>query len=76
MHNHTRLVSVVLLLSGVTCAQLAVATNGYFAHGIGAKNKAMAGAGMAMPEDAISVVNNPASAALLGEKMDAGVVTA
>ncbi len=73
MHNHVRLFSSILLLSGVTFAQLAIATNGYFAHGIGARNKAMAGAGMALPEDAISIVNNPASAALLGERIDAGV---
>ena len=35
------------------------ATNGYFTHGTGAKNKGMAGSGLAMPEDAISVANNP-----------------
>jgi len=68
-----RLASVILLLGGVTFVDLAVATNGYFPHGIGVRNKAMAGAGMALPEDAISIVNNPASAALVGEKMDAGV---
>lgn len=49
------------------------ATNGYFPHGVGAKNKAMAGAGTAMPEDAISIVSNPATAVLLGNRMDAGL---
>ena len=40
----------------------ASATNGYFTHGTGTKNKGMAGAGLAMPDDAISVANNPAAA--------------
>ena len=38
------------------------ATNGYFTHGIGTKNKGMAGAGLALPEEPISIANNPASA--------------
>jgi long-chain fatty acid transport protein len=42
------------------------ATNGYFTHGIGTKNKGMAGAGIAMPEDAIDITNNPAVAAVIG----------
>ncbi len=43
------------------------ATNGYFTHGTGTKNKAMAGAGIAMPEDSIDVTNNPAVAPFVGE---------
>lgn len=49
------------------------ATNGYFTHGIGTKNKGMAGAGLAMPEDAISVANNPAAALANAGKYDAGL---
>lgn len=49
------------------------ATNGYFMHGTGAKNKAMAGGGLAMPEDAISVANNPAAALANAGKYDLGV---
>ncbi len=49
------------------------ATNGYFAHGTGAKNKGMAGSGLAMPEDAISVANNPAAALLAAGKYDLGI---
>ncbi len=73
MHIHTRLVGVIIALSGLLLSQLAVATNGYMPHGVGAKNKAMAGAGMAMPQDAISIVSNPATAVLVGNRMDAGV---
>ncbi len=49
------------------------ATNGYFTHGIGTKNKGMAGAGLAMPEDAISIANNPASALSNTGKYDLGI---
>ncbi len=49
------------------------ATNGYFTHGIGSKNKAMAGSGLAMPEDAISLANNPAAILSNADKIDAGV---
>ena len=49
------------------------ATNGYFSHGIGTKNKGMAGSGLAMPEDAISVANNPAAALANAGKYDLGI---
>ncbi|MCP4044661.1 MAG: hypothetical protein GY732_01560 [Gammaproteobacteria bacterium] len=49
------------------------ATNGYFTHGIGTKNKGMAGAGLAMPEDAISIANNPAAALANAGKYDLGI---
>jgi long-chain fatty acid transport protein len=73
MHIQPRLIGVIVALCGTFCAQLAFATNGYMPHGIGAKNKAMAGAGMAMPEDAISIVSNPAAAVLVENRMDAGI---
>jgi long-chain fatty acid transport protein len=47
----------------------AFATNGYFTHGTGTKNKAMAGAGIALPEDAIDVTNNPAVAPFVGDQL-------
>ena len=62
-----------MALGGLILSSATFATNGYFPHGTGAKNKAMAGAGMAMPEDAISIVNNPAVAVFLDDKMDVGV---
>ena len=49
------------------------ATNGYFTHGTGTKNKGMAGSGLAMPEDAISVANNPAAALANTGKYDLGL---
>jgi len=49
------------------------ATNGYFTHGTGTKNKGMAGSGLAMPEDAISIANNPAAALANAGKYDLGI---
>ncbi len=49
------------------------ATNGYFTHGIGTKNKGMAGAGIAMPEDPIAITNNPAAALKTTGKWNAGL---
>jgi len=56
----------------VFAAGNAFATNGYFTHGIGTKNKAMAGAGIALPEDAIDVTNNPAVAPFVGDQLIVG----
>lgn len=64
---------VLCILAVFLINQSAFATNGYFPHGIGAKSKAMGGAGMANPEDAISIVMNPAVAVFLGDKMGIGV---
>jgi len=64
---------VLLFFASLLVSQAGFATNGYFPHGVGTKNKAMAGAGMAKPEDAISIVNNPAVAVFLGNRTDIGV---
>jgi len=63
-----------LLVAALTLAAAgtASATNGYFTHGTGTKNKAMAGAGIAGADDAISVANNPAAAVFATGKFDAG----
>ena len=65
------IISVIVFFT-VFVASNAVATNGYFTHGIGTKNKAMAGAGIAMPEDAIAVANNPAVAPFVGNQLVVG----
>lgn len=64
--------TVTALVAGLLAAGSAFATNGYFTHGIGTKNKAMAGSGIAMPEDAIDITNNPAVAAVVGDHMVLG----
>ncbi|MCK5360945.1 MAG: outer membrane protein transport protein, partial [Gammaproteobacteria bacterium] len=51
----------------------AMATNGYFGHGYGVKSKGMAGAGVAMPLDAMDATTNPANMVNVGSRIDAGV---
>jgi len=46
-------------------AMPAFATNGYFSHGQGTTNKALGGAGVAEPQDALAGEANPASLSLL-----------
>jgi long-chain fatty acid transport protein len=50
-----------------------LATNGYFLHGTGTKNKGMAGAGIALPEDPIAMANNPAAALATAGMFNAGL---
>ena len=49
------------------------ATNGYFTHGTGTKNKSLAGAGLAMQEDPIGIANSPTAALKGAGKYDLGV---
>jgi len=49
------------------------ATNGYWAHGYGAKSKSIAGACVAMAFDAMCANNNPASLAMIGNRLDYGL---
>lgn len=50
------------------------ATNGYFAHGTGIKTRALAGAGVAFPQDAMASATNPAGMAFVGDRYDVGFV--
>ncbi|MBC8365827.1 outer membrane protein transport protein [bacterium] len=52
---------------------LALATNGYFSHGVGMKSKAMGGAGLALAQDAMAGGNNPAGFAFIERRVDLGV---
>lgn len=61
-----------LLLLALFFPALVCATNGYFSHGAGTKSKAMAGAGSAIPEDALNAAINPANLVLVGSRVDAG----
>ncbi len=65
-----------LLASAVAAALTAPAahaTVGYFQHGYGDRAKAMGGAGIAYPQDAIAAATNPAGMVLVGDRMDFGV---
>jgi len=62
------LASVALMIS-----TNALATNGYFGHGYGTKNKGLVGGGVALPQDAMITATNPAGLAFVGERADLGV---
>jgi long-chain fatty acid transport protein len=64
--------TTIAVVTGLCAAGSAYATNGYFTHGNGTKNKAMAGSGIALPEDAIDVTNNPAVAPFVGDQLIIG----
>jgi len=67
MNSVRKLAIVIATVMLTLSAGSAYATNGYFTHGTGTKNKGMAGAGLAMPGDTISIANNPAAG-----RLDAG----
>jgi len=66
----TTMVAIVLV---ALLAPAAFATNGYLIHGIGTRAKALAGAGVALPLDALSAGTNPAAMAWIGNRYDAGL---
>lgn len=66
-----RKLSLLLALAGAM-APGAQATNGYLAPGIGLKAKGMAGAGLALPEDALAAALNPAGLLEVGDRLDVG----
>ena len=51
---------------------LSSATNGYFTHGYGSSSKALAGGGIALPQDSLAAATNPAGMVWVGDRMDLG----
>ena len=72
MSKHFNWFTTTTAVVALCMASSAFATNGYFTHGNGTKNKAMAGSGIAMPEDSIDVTNNPAVAPFVGKQLIIG----
>jgi len=60
-------------VAAVLLSPLANATNGYFKIGGGAKNKGLAGAGIAYGQDAVAGATNPATLAGIGTRIDGGM---
>lgn len=58
---------------GLLLSAPAQATNGYLIHGVGTISKALAGAGSALPQDALAAGVNPAGMAFVGKRFDAGL---
>lgn len=69
MQNNLRLLSLISL----SVLPVSVfATGGYWSLGFGTASKSMAGTGAALPLDSLSAGINPASMALVGNRVDAG----
>ncbi len=67
------LLSLLLGLLPAAVSLPAAATNGYFAHGYSASQRALGGAGTANPSDALISTINPAGIAFVGERWDANL---
>lgn len=70
--NRVRLNILTGALVALTFPASVWATNGYFAHGISIKEKALAGAGVAFSQDTLSAANNPAGMVWQGARYDVG----
>ena len=63
----------LLSLAVLFLSSFAYATNGYSPTGFGTANKGLAGAGVALPQDALAGATNPAGMVYLGDRIDIGV---
>lgn len=61
------------MLMTVVAASPAEATNGYLADGYGIKNEGLAGAGVAFPQDSLTIATNPAGLVAVDPSFDVGV---
>ena len=69
----TKKILAVAVTAALCAPMAAMATNGYFGHGIGMKSMGMGGAGIAMAQDSLASATNPAAAALTGNRIDFGL---
>ena len=73
MKQHTKRLTGLAVAAALAAPTAAMATNGYFAHGYGAKSKALGGASVALPLDTMDAATNPANMVFAGNHMDLGV---
>jgi long-chain fatty acid transport protein len=66
-------IAVLAALFLLSLVSIASATNGYFTHGYSIKNKALAGAGVALPLDSLAASMNPAGMVSVGTRFDLGL---
>ncbi|MCP4238687.1 MAG: long-chain fatty acid transporter, partial [Aestuariibacter sp.] len=69
MNHKTKLAFTIALAIGA-CPVLTHATNGMNSEGTGPKSRGMGGAGVAMANEAQSIINNPAAVTALGNRRD------
>jgi long-chain fatty acid transport protein len=65
-----RKLAAVALVAAALAPAPALATLGYFSHGYGLKAKGMGGVGIALPQEALSGVSNPANLGFVGNRLD------
>ena len=73
MKRTTKNLLAVAVTAALYAPMAAMATNGYFGHGIGMKSMGMGGAGIAMAQDSLASATNPAAAASVGNRIDFGL---
>lgn len=74
MFKHkSKIATAVAIAAGLALPGVAMATNGYFGHGYGTKNKSLGGAGVALPQDSMAAATNPAGMAFVGDRLDIGL---
>ncbi|MFK5986898.1 MAG: outer membrane protein transport protein [Pseudomonadota bacterium] len=59
--------------AAIALPSVVMATNGMMPMGLGSKAKGMAGAGLALPQDATAAASNPAGMAFVGDRIDFGL---
>ncbi len=71
----SRLAAVIaaLVIPASLVPGTALATNGYFSHGFGARSQAVAGVSIALAQDGLIAASNPAGISGLGNRLDLGV---
>ncbi|MDX2463632.1 MAG: outer membrane protein transport protein [Porticoccus sp.] len=72
MKRTTKNILAVAVTAALCAPMAAMATNGYFAHGYGTKNKGLAGGGAALPQDSMIAATNPAGMVFVGNRLDVG----
>ena len=72
--GNTKVMTALLATGLFAFSSAAMATNGYFTHGVGTESKGMGGAGVGSPENlgGISIATNPALAVFADEKWQIG----
>ena len=70
--KNNKLTLALVLAVGIAAPGSAFATNGYFAHGYSIKEKGLAGAGVALPQDSLAAATNPAGMVMVGQRGDLG----
>ncbi len=74
MKRTTKKLLTVAATAALFTPMAAMATNGYFGHGIGMKSMGMGGVGIALAQDSMASATNPAAAAEAGNRMDFGLM--